>query len=331
MAVRSRGGADSSSRTTSGAAGCSSSTRRTSRSRVESRDAAARGCSSDEVDPSEYGVVDERASRMRSTSPTRASPIRSPRRAAYIDAARATAPRRARASPVEAIEPGRGVRVGGRAARGGQRRPRGRRLDEAAGRGVGLDLPLEIPREQDVVFETAPEPRSRTRCRRRSTGSTCGRRRRGAPARRPRLSRRSTSRSIRTTTTRWSTRRSSRRARPGRDGRLPRLAGLAAVGGRVGLYEVTPDWHPILGPVDGLRGPLPRDRRQRALLQARPRDRRARRRRRARPADGVGDVRDFSLSRFAEGREFRRPTAATARERALRIRESGRARTSGGT
>ena len=24
--------------------------------------------------------------------------------------------------------------------------------------------------------------------------------------------------------------------------------------GRVGLYDVTPDWHPLLGPVDGVEG-----------------------------------------------------------------------------
>jgi sarcosine oxidase, subunit beta len=32
--------------------------------------------------------------------------------------------------------------------------------------------------------------------------------------------------------------------------RVPRLAGMRPVGGRVGLYDVTPDWHPLLGPVD---------------------------------------------------------------------------------
>ncbi len=36
--------------------------------------------------------------------------------------------------------------------------------------------------------------------------------------------------------------------------RLPRLAGMRRVAGRVGLYDVTPDWHPILGAVDGLDG-----------------------------------------------------------------------------
>jgi glycine/D-amino acid oxidase-like deaminating enzyme len=38
------------------------------------------------------------------------------------------------------------------------------------------------------------------------------------------------------------------------EARLPRLAGMRAVGGRVGLYDVTPDWHPLLGPVEGVEG-----------------------------------------------------------------------------
>jgi len=36
--------------------------------------------------------------------------------------------------------------------------------------------------------------------------------------------------------------------------RLPRLEGMRAVDGRVGLYDVTPDWHPLLGPVPGVEG-----------------------------------------------------------------------------
>ena len=36
--------------------------------------------------------------------------------------------------------------------------------------------------------------------------------------------------------------------------RLPGLNGVRRVGGCVGLYEVTPDWHPILGAVDGYDG-----------------------------------------------------------------------------
>jgi sarcosine oxidase subunit beta len=36
--------------------------------------------------------------------------------------------------------------------------------------------------------------------------------------------------------------------------RLSRLGGMRAVEGRVGLYDVTPDWHPLLGPVPGVEG-----------------------------------------------------------------------------
>jgi glycine/D-amino acid oxidase-like deaminating enzyme len=36
--------------------------------------------------------------------------------------------------------------------------------------------------------------------------------------------------------------------------RLPRLANMRAAEGRVGLYDVTPDWHPLLGPVPGVEG-----------------------------------------------------------------------------
>ena len=37
-------------------------------------------------------------------------------------------------------------------------------------------------------------------------------------------------------------------------GRLPELADGPLLAGTVGLYDVTPDWHPILGPVPGLPG-----------------------------------------------------------------------------
>ncbi len=37
-------------------------------------------------------------------------------------------------------------------------------------------------------------------------------------------------------------------------GRLPRLEPMRFVTGRVGLYSVTPDWHPLLGAVDGVDG-----------------------------------------------------------------------------
>jgi len=36
--------------------------------------------------------------------------------------------------------------------------------------------------------------------------------------------------------------------------RLPGLTEMRRAGGRVGLYDVTPDWHPLLGPVPGVEG-----------------------------------------------------------------------------
>jgi glycine/D-amino acid oxidase-like deaminating enzyme len=36
--------------------------------------------------------------------------------------------------------------------------------------------------------------------------------------------------------------------------RVPRFEGMNVVGSRVGLYSVTPDWHPLLGSVDGIEG-----------------------------------------------------------------------------
>jgi glycine/D-amino acid oxidase-like deaminating enzyme len=36
--------------------------------------------------------------------------------------------------------------------------------------------------------------------------------------------------------------------------RLPHLRGMRFRNGRVGLYSITPDWHPLLGGVDGVAG-----------------------------------------------------------------------------
>jgi glycine/D-amino acid oxidase-like deaminating enzyme len=88
-------------------------------------------------------------------------------------------------------------------------------------------------------------------------------------------------------------------------GRVPRLAGMRRVGGRVGLYDVTPDWHPILGPVDGLDGlflatggsghcfklgPAIGELVANELLGRKL---------------NYADIASFSVARFAEGREFR--------------------------
>lgn len=88
-------------------------------------------------------------------------------------------------------------------------------------------------------------------------------------------------------------------------GRLPGLQGMRRVDARVGLYDVTPDWHPILGAVDGIDGlflatggsghcfklgPAIGELVAGAVLDRRP--------------PFAVSVEHFSLERFAEGREF---------------------------
>ena len=122
--------------------------------------------------------------------------------------------------------------------------------------GAGVELPLEITREQDVVFETAPEP-----------AIPCA-----------------VSSQIDRVYMRPAPEHGDGRILVGRGfpkdyehadpdaydeevdadferdvhdrvaARLPRLAGMRPIDGRVGLYDVTPDWHPLLGPVDGVDG-----------------------------------------------------------------------------
>ena len=83
--------------------------------------------------------------------------------------------------------------------------------------------------------------------------------------------------------------------------RLPHLETLTQVDGRVGLYEVTPDWHPLLGPVDGYDGIFLATGGSGHCFKLGP---------------AIGEIvaggvlgrhvgGTFSLSRFAEGRELR--------------------------
>ena len=255
----------------------------------------------------------EPGSRTRSSSPTRASPIRSRRRAPTSRRARRAGARGARghAGRGDRVADGRvrGVRVGGEliecdsvvlAAGPWSSAARARDRPRAAAR--------DHARAGRRLRRRRREPSSRARSRRRPTASTCARRPSTATATS------SSAAAIRRTTStvdpdalrrRRSTHAFEADVRERVAARLPRLAGMRAVGGRVGLYDVTPDWHPLLGPVDGLRGAAPRDRRQRPLLQARARrsasSSRARSSasRRATPTSTT-----FSLSRFAEGREL---------------------------
>jgi glycine/D-amino acid oxidase-like deaminating enzyme len=45
-----------------------------------------------------------------------------------------------------------------------------------------------------------------------------------------------------------------RDARARMTARFPRLHGMTFQHGRVGLYSITPDWHPLLGPVEQVAG-----------------------------------------------------------------------------
>ena len=260
-------------------------------------------------------------SRTRSSSPTPASAIRSRRRSPTSRPpprrrARRSRARRSRRSSSTAARV-RGVRVGGELLE----------CDDvvlAAGpwsgklaAGIGLELPLEITREQDVVFATAPE--QAVPCAVSSQADRVYLRPapeygdghvlvgRGFPKEYETVDPDGFDDEIDAAF--------EEDVRDRVAARLPRLAGMRAVAGRVGLYDVTPDWHPLLGPVDGLRRAAPRDRRQRPLLQARPGDRRARRRRDHRQARRLRVASRASRSRASpRAARSRRATAGTARE-----------------
>ena len=230
---------------------------------------------------------------------------------AYVGAAR-----RAGARAVEGTA-GRGDRGRGRrgarrarrrrARRVRHRRTRGRPVVGRLARGIGLELPLEITREQDVVFATAPEPASPVRglvAGRSGLHAPGARVRRRSRARRPRVPEGLRDGRARRLRRRRSTTRSSRTSAAASLTRLPRLAGMRAVAGRVGLYDVTPDWHPLLGPVDGYDGLHLATGGSGHCFKLGAGDRRARRGRDPRQAGELRDRRDFSLSRFAEGREL---------------------------
>jgi len=166
------------------------------------------------------------------------------------------------------------------------------------------DLPLEITREQDVVFETAPEETipcavssQIDRVYMRPDGEGRVLVGRGFPKDYEDADPDGYEESVdagfeddvreRVTT------------------RLPRLARMRAVEGRVGLYDVTPDWHPLLGPVPGVDGLHLATGGSGHCFKLGPAIGEL-------VANGVlgrklkyADIDSFSVARFAEGREFR--------------------------
>jgi glycine/D-amino acid oxidase-like deaminating enzyme len=126
----------------------------------------------------------------------------------------------------------------------------------ALGRTAGVELPLEITREQDVVFATGPAPT--VPCAVSSQVDRVYMRPapeagedhllvgRGFPKDYEHVDPDDHATEVDPA---FETDVKERVAR-----RLPSLAGMRRVGGRVGMYDVTPDWHPILGPTPEVEG-----------------------------------------------------------------------------
>jgi glycine/D-amino acid oxidase-like deaminating enzyme len=126
----------------------------------------------------------------------------------------------------------------------------------ALARDIGLDLPLEVTREQDVVFDVDSAPvvpcavSSQTdRAYIRPAPEHGGRHilvGRGYPKDYEQVDPDAFDETVSDAFEEDVRNRVAHR--------LPALAGMRAVTGRVGLYDVTPDWHPLLGPVEGYEG-----------------------------------------------------------------------------
>jgi sarcosine oxidase subunit beta len=256
------------------------------------------GALSDEIDPQDFGIdADDVAYALFEADSGFADPVAATR--SYVDAARREGADVREHAAVDAVEPGRGVRVGGAWLEAENTVLAAGAWTKQLAATAGLELPLEFPREQEVVFDTGDGP--------------------------------SFPHAV-------SSQADAVYFRPAGDGRLlagrgypkdyelvdpdgydetadaafeddvrlrlrrrfPALKGLTVVGRTVGLYEVTPDWHPILGAVyghDGLflatggsghgfkLGPAIGELVAGAVL-----------------GHDVGDT--FSLSRFDEGREL---------------------------
>lgn len=227
---------------------------------------------------------------------------------AYVEAGRRAGGVARDATPVESIEVKagtvRGVRAGGELVECDA-------LVVAAGpwsaklaAGAGVELPLEITREQDVVFETVPEPSipcsvssqvDRVYLRPDGDGRLLAGR--GFPKDYERADPDAYDEGVDASF--------ERDVHDRVTARLPRLAGMRAVGGRAGLYDVTPDWHPLLGPVEGIEGLHLATGGSGHCFKLGPAIGEL-------VASGLlgrklahADIASFSLSRFAEGRELR--------------------------
>jgi glycine/D-amino acid oxidase-like deaminating enzyme len=179
---------------------------------------------------------------------------------AYVEAARRAGGDARESTAVESIEVEggkiRGVRAGGELLECDALVLAAGPWSAGLAAGAGVELPLEITREQDVVFETAPEPP--IPC---AVSSQIDRvYMRPAPEHGEAhvlVGRGFPKEYEHADPDRYDEGVDADFERDVHDrvaARLPRLTGMRPVDGRVGLYDVTPDWHPLLGPVDGVEG-----------------------------------------------------------------------------
>jgi sarcosine oxidase subunit beta len=208
------------------------------------------GSASDEVDAADFGVsADGVAYALFEADSGFADPVAATQW--YIDAARSAGAEAQERMPVDSIEPGRGVRAGGELLEADAVVLAAGAWSKKLAATAGLELPLEIPREQDVIFETETTIRHAIssqvdRVYMRPDGSGRLLVGRGYPKDYELVDPDAYDADVDAAFE------ADVRARVQK--RLPDLNGLRRVDGRVGLYEVTPDWHPILGPVEGYEG-----------------------------------------------------------------------------
>jgi glycine/D-amino acid oxidase-like deaminating enzyme len=208
------------------------------------------GAESDEVDAADFGVSAEGvAYALFEPDSGFADPVAATRW--YVDAARREGAEAREHTPVESIAPGCGVRAAGELLEADNVVLAAGAWSKKLAATIGLELPLEIPREQDVVFETGATIRHAIssqvdRVYMRPDGSGRLLAGRGYPKDYELVDPDDYDGNLDAA---FETDVLARVKK-----RLPSVNGLRRVDGRVGLYEVTPDWHPILGPVDGYEG-----------------------------------------------------------------------------
>jgi sarcosine oxidase, subunit beta len=210
------------------------------------------GAASDEIDPHDFGIeADGIAYALFEEDSGFADPVAATR--FYVDAARSDGADVREHAAVDSVEPGRGVRVDGAWIEAENIVLAAGAWTKGLAATAGLELPLEFPREQEVVFDTgsgASFPHAVSSQADAVYFRPAGDGRvlagRGYPKHYELVD------PEHYDETGDDAFEDDVRSRLGR--RFAGLTDLTAIGGTVGLYEVTPDWHPILGAVGGYDG-----------------------------------------------------------------------------